>query len=44
MQAREWVVRKTDALGNAVIRVKEHKTAGEQVVTFALSQEEELVS
>ncbi|XP_070814255.1 uncharacterized protein [Chaetodon trifascialis] len=38
---QEWVVRQRDTLGNTVIGVKEHKTAAQQVATFALSQEEE---
>ncbi|XP_076579912.1 uncharacterized protein LOC143316080 [Chaetodon auriga] len=41
MTVQEWVVRKKDTLGNAVIGVKEHKTAAQQVAMFALSQEEE---
>ncbi|XP_028297524.1 uncharacterized protein LOC114459484, partial [Gouania willdenowi] len=41
-KVKEWVLRVTDTRGNAVIGVKEHKTAAQQVATFALTQEEEM--
>ena len=44
MQVQEWVARRQDEQGYAVVGVKEHKTAAQQVATFALTQEEELVS
>ncbi|XP_034551720.1 uncharacterized protein LOC117821497 isoform X2 [Notolabrus celidotus] len=40
MTVQEWIVRKTDTKGNAIVGVKEHKTAAQQVATFALSHEE----
>lgn len=41
---KEWSVRKTVESGHAIVGVKEHKTAAQQVATFALSQEEEMVN
>ena len=42
-QVKEWLQRK-HAGGRAVIGISEHKTATQQVVTFALTLEEEAVS
>ncbi|XP_034551746.1 uncharacterized protein LOC117821512 [Notolabrus celidotus] len=41
MTVQEWIVRKTDKKGNAMVGVNEPKTEARQVATFALSQEEE---
>lgn len=41
MTVQEWMLRQADSSGNTIIGVKEHKTAAQQVATFALSQEEE---
>ncbi|XP_041799710.1 uncharacterized protein LOC121611295 isoform X2 [Chelmon rostratus] len=41
MTVQEWEARTRDSSGNVIIGVKGHKTAAQQVATFALSQEEE---